>query len=85
MYLKFMRQMNNLLSKRRKWVIPPDEEKHDAFEKVAKFLEENDDEQKTVSDLIEKMEEYLRGTNCGAYGSNVYVKPNFVSILEIRS
>ena len=46
---------------------PPDEEKHDAFVKVATFLEENDDEQITVSDLIEKMEEYLRGTNCGAY------------------
>ena len=39
---------------------PPDKEKHDAFVKSAKFLEENDGKQITVSDLIEKMEEYLR-------------------------
>ena len=50
---------------------PPDEEKHVPSVKIAKFLEENDDKQITVSGLIEKMEEleYLRGTNRGAHGS----------------
>ena len=33
------------------------EEKYDAFLKVARFLQENDDEQITVVDLVEKMEE----------------------------
>ena len=42
---------------------PKDEEKVEAFVKVTKFLEENDDEQITVIDLVEKMEEYLIDTD----------------------
>lgn len=45
--------------KKRKIGRPPDEEKNDAFLKVARFLQENDNEQITVVDLVEKMEEYL--------------------------
>ena len=54
--------------KKRKVGRPQDEEKCEAFFKVTKFLEENDDEQITVNDLVEKMEEYLSGTNSEAYG-----------------
>lgn len=36
--------------------------------KVARFLQENDDEQKTVVDLVEKMEEYLGDSASTAYG-----------------
>ena len=42
--------------------------KKQAFVKVAKFLEDNDDEQITVGDLVEKMEEYLNNTDSEAYG-----------------
>ena len=40
---------------------------HEAFLKVAKYIEENDDEQISVNDLLNKMEEYLGGTSCTAY------------------
>ena len=43
-------------------VRPKVEEKLEAFVKITKFLEENDDEQITVIDLVEKMEEYLIDT-----------------------
>lgn len=54
--------------KKKKVGRPEDEEKREAFLKVTKFLEENDDEQITVSDLMEKMEEYLSDSNSEAYG-----------------
>ena len=38
------------------------------FFKVARFLQENDDEQITVVDLVEKMEEYLGDSASTAYG-----------------
>ena len=47
---------------------PQNEEKNQAFVKVTKFLEENDDEQITVGDLVEKMKEYLNDTESEAYG-----------------
>ena len=53
--------------KKRKIGRPPDEEKNDAFFKVARFLQENDDEQITVVDLVEKMEEYLADSASTAY------------------
>ena len=43
-------------------------EKNDTFLKVARFLQENDDEQITVVDLVEKMEEYLGDSASAAYG-----------------
>ena len=43
--------------KERKVGRPQDEEKRDAFLKVAKFLEENDDEQTTVNDIMETWQE----------------------------
>ena len=46
--------------KKRKIERPQDE--------VARFLQENDDEQKTVVDLVEKMEEYLGDSASTAYG-----------------
>ena len=54
--------------KKRKVGRPKDEEKLEAFVKVTKFLEENDDEQITVIDLVEKMEEYLIHTDSATYG-----------------
>ena len=54
--------------KKRKIGRPQDEEKNDAFLKVARFLQENDDEQITVVDLVEKMEEYLGDLASTAYG-----------------
>ena len=41
----------------------------EAFLKVAAYLQENDDEQKTISDLIEKMKQYLMdsGSDCTSY------------------
>lgn len=53
--------------KKRKIGRPPDEEKNDAFFKVARFLQENDDEQISVVDLVEKMEEYLADSASTAY------------------
>ena len=66
-YLNFMRQMSCLPQKKRKVGRPQDEERNQAFVKVAKFLEGNDDEQITVGDLVEKMEEYLNNTESEAY------------------
>ena len=54
--------------KKRKIGRPQNEEKNQAFVKVTKFLEENDDEQITVGDLVEKMKEYLNDTESEAYG-----------------
>ena len=54
--------------KKRKVGRPKVEEKLEAFVKVTKFLQENDDEQITVIDLVEKMEEYLIDTDSVAYG-----------------
>ena len=55
-------------AKKRKVGRPQSEGKNQAFVKVVKFLEDNDDEQITVSDLVEKMEEYLNDTESEAYG-----------------
>ena len=55
-------------AKRRKVSCPQSEEKNHAFVKVVKFLEDNGDEQITVSDLVEKMEEHLNDTESEAYG-----------------
>ena len=54
--------------KKRKIARSQAEEKHHAFLKVAKFLRENDDEQITVLDLVDKMEEYLGDSPSAAYG-----------------
>ena len=66
-YLNFRRQMSCLPQKKRKVGRPQDEERNQAFVKVAKFLEGNDDEQITVGDLVEKVEEYLNNTESEAY------------------
>lgn len=63
-----MRQMSCLPPKRGKSVTLKMKKKKQAFVKVAKFLEDNDDEQITVGDLVEKMEEYLNNTDSEAYG-----------------
>ena len=56
--------------KKRKIGRPQDEEKNYAFLKVARFLQENDDEQITAVDLVEKMEEYLVDSASTAYSRN---------------
>ena len=52
---------------------PHDEEKTDAFLRVAKFLQDNDDEQITVSDLIDLMNDYLADSESTAY-SHTHMK-----------
>ena len=47
---------------------PKVEEKLEALVKFTKFLEENDYEQITVIEQVEKMEEYLIDTDSVAYG-----------------
>ena len=46
---------------------PPEKERTDAFLEVAKFLEENDDEQITIHDLIQRMDKNLANTEHSAY------------------
>ena len=42
---------------------PKDSLKSEAFEAVAEYLEINDDEQVTITDLMNKMKDYLRDTD----------------------
>jgi len=53
--------------KKRKVGRPQNEEKKQPFIKLTWIFEENDDEQITVSDLVEKMKEYLSNTESEAY------------------
>ena len=46
---------------------PPEKQRTDAFLEVATFLKENDDEQITIQDLIQCMEENLPNTEYSAY------------------
>ena len=46
---------------------PPEKQSTDAFLEVATFLKENDDEQITIQDLIQRMEENLANTEQSAY------------------
>ena len=48
---------------------PEDTERNKAFLKVTAYLEENDDEQITIGDLINKMREYLENTEYLPYSS----------------
>ena len=52
---------------------PVDSVRSSAFSKVIAFLEENDDEQPTIDDLVNKMEEFLESEEDQAY-SPVYMK-----------
>jgi len=54
-------------SKRTKLGRPRGDEKTAAFLQVARYLEENDDEQITINDLIDLMTQKLAGTNHEAY------------------
>ena len=47
---------------------PQDEEKTEVFLKIAKYLEDNNDEQITITDLIDKMDELLVDSDSAAYG-----------------
>ena len=61
---------------------PPEElDRTEAFLEVAKFLEENDDEKITISNLISKMEVILDGSEYSAYSRYICV-PNLKSILD---
>ena len=65
-------------AKRRKSGRPKDHDQDEAFEKVCVFLEENDEEQLTISDLVAKMGEYLCDSKSTAYG-NQYLKEKLMS------
>ena len=56
-------------AKRLKLGRPQPQERTDAFLEVISYLEENDDEQITVSDLIRRMEDNLSGSHHIAYGA----------------
>lgn len=47
---------------------PCDSAQAEAFAKVIAYLEQNDEEQITINDLIQKMNDYLKGTDSEAYG-----------------
>lgn len=55
-------------AKKQKLGRPKESERYEAFLLVARYLEENDDEQITIGDLIEKMETVLLGSKVTAYG-----------------
>ena len=61
------------LSKKAKVGRPLEKVRADAFLEVARYLEENDDEQITVHDLISRMDEILAGTGHRSY-SYPYMK-----------
>ena len=52
---------------------PEDLNRSCAFQQTVAFFRENDEEQLTISDLIGKMQECLKGSGCQAY-SEVYMK-----------
>ena len=52
---------------------PEDLNRSGAFQQTVAFFRENDEEQLTISDLIGKMQECLKGSGCQAY-SEVYMK-----------
>ena len=56
---------------------PALDDRRQAFMKVAEYLEENDDEQNAISDLVEKMAEYLSESNAEPY-SQRYMKDRLV-------
>ncbi len=53
--------------KKKKVGCPMDEESSSAFRKVVKYLEENDNEQTTINDLIDVMQNHL-SSDCSPYG-----------------
>uniref|UniRef100_UPI00358EB1D5 peptidyl-tRNA hydrolase 2, mitochondrial isoform X1 n=1 Tax=Myxine glutinosa TaxID=7769 RepID=UPI00358EB1D5 len=60
-------------NKRRKMGRPKDSDQNEAFDKVCSFLEDNDEEQLTITDLVARMEQYLGDSESNAYG-NQYMK-----------
>ena len=60
-------------SKRRKSGRPKDEEQEQAFSKMCAYLDANDEEQLTVSDLMFKMKEYMSNADSLPYGKQ-YLK-----------
>ena len=52
---------------------PRDTDQEEAFFRMCAFFEDNDEEQLSITDLANKMEEYLHESECGAYG-NQYLK-----------
>lgn len=53
--------------KRSKIGRPEEQARHEAFLRVARYVEENDDEQISILDLTDKMGEYLQCTDCAPY------------------
>ncbi len=70
-----------LCTKKVKLGRPEELDRAEAFLEVAKFLEENDDEQITINDLISKMEVILDGSEYSAFSRYICV-PNLKSILD---
>ena len=64
--------------KQNKWGRPSQAERDAAFDKVAEWLESNDDEQTTIHNLISKMQDFLADTNYDAYGFT-YMKEKLVN------
>ena len=54
--------------KRPKLGRPQDDKRAEAFLEVASYLEDNDDEQITINDPIDLMNQKLTNTDYGAYG-----------------
>ena len=56
---------------------PVSDVKAEVFLMVTQFLQDNDDEQTTVSDLVNKMAEYLTGSDTEPYSAK-YMKATLV-------
>ena len=62
---------------------PKDEVRNEAFLQVTRYLEDNDDEQTTVNDLIDRMRSFIAEENCEAY-SFPYMKKQLLKYFGDR-
>ena len=65
-------------SKRSKIGRPINDDQDQAFSRVCTYFEENDEEQLTISDLCNKMKQFLHGSESSAYG-NQYLKSKLLA------
>lgn len=65
-------------NKKKKVGRPTNTDQEQAFQRVCAFFEDNDEEQLTVTDLTNKMKEYLHDSESSAYG-NYYMKSKLLT------
>ncbi len=75
------KQHSSSVTKRVNYGRPEDLNRSGAFQRTVEYFRENDEEQLTIADLIDKMQEFLEGSSCQAY-SQVYRTGNSVKSRE---